>query len=175
MQSGARLAFAYIALNYHEQLATSPSAASPSATNTDHLPLPLPVLRMPMLDRERQLFAYEIMFHREASDDETLLQSMLSTITDGALTRLVRGNRAFLNMPAELLPENSDVLLHQPRLGLVLQPHVATDDALMKRLEQMAQRGCQLMLDAAELTLENNPAIEPLLRMVQWCDWMPAG
>ena len=84
--------------------------------------VPLPVLRVPMLDRERQLFAYEIVFHREPGDEQTLLQCVLSTITDGARTRLVRGHRAFLNMPAELLPEDSDVLLHQPRLGVVLQP-----------------------------------------------------
>jgi EAL and modified HD-GYP domain-containing signal transduction protein len=123
---------------------------------------------MPMLDRERQLFAYEIMFHREAGDEQHLLQSVLSTITDGALTRLVRGNRAFLNMPAELLPEDSDVLLHQPRLGVVLQAHVASDSALMKRLQQMAQRGCQFMLDATDLDLEGSLALESLLQIVQF-------
>ena len=129
--------------------------------------MPLPVLRVPMLDRERQLFAYEIVFHREPGDEQTLLQCVLSTITDGALTRLVRGNRAFLNMPAELLPEDSDVLLHQPRLGVVLQPHVATDAPLMKRLQQMAQRGCQFMLDATGADLESSLPLEILLQMVQ--------
>ena len=147
------------------------TAASPSigAPGRDGLPTsaPLPVLRVPMLDRERQLFAYEIVFHREPGDEQTLLQCVLSTITDGALTRLVRGNRAFLNMPAELLPEDSDVLLHQPRLGVVLQPHVATDAPLMKRLQQMAQRGCQFMLDVAGTDLESSLSLETLLQMVQ--------
>jgi EAL and modified HD-GYP domain-containing signal transduction protein len=128
---------------------------------------PLPVLRVPMLDRERQLFAYEIVFHREPGDEQSLLQNVLATITDGALTRLVRGNRAFLNMPAELLPEDADVLLHQPRLGVVLQPYVATDAPLMKRLQQMAQRGCQFMLDATESDPENTLQMEALLQMVQ--------
>ncbi|MGH8157270.1 MAG: EAL and HDOD domain-containing protein [Rhodanobacter sp.] len=131
------------------------------------MPVPLPVLRVPMLDRNRQLFAYEIMFHREPGDDQTLLQRVLSTITDGALTRLVRGNRAFLNLPADLLPEDFDVLLHQPRLGVLLQPEVATDAALMKRLEQMAQRGCQLMLDASSIDLDGSLAIGALLQIVQ--------
>ena len=129
--------------------------------------IPLPVLRVPMLDRERQLFAYEIVFHRELGDEQSLLQNVLSTITDGALTRLVRGNRAFLNMPAELLPEDSDVLLHQPRLGVVLQPGVATDLPLMKRLQQMAQRGCQFMLDASDVDLESSLPLQTLLQMVQ--------
>ncbi len=128
---------------------------------------PLPVLRTPMLDCDRNLFAYEIVFHREPGDEENLLRSVLSTITDGALTRLVRGNRAFLNLPPELLPEDSDVLLHQPRLGVVLQPSVADDPNLMKQLQQMAERGCQLLLDAGDLDLEGSLALQALLQMVQ--------
>jgi c-di-GMP-related signal transduction protein len=155
----------------------SHSNASPAPSPVQNAPggdgasqpisIPLPVLRVPMLDRERQLFAYEIVFHRELGNEQHLLQSVLSTITDGALTRLVRGNRAFLNMPAELLPEDSDVLLHQPRLGVVLQPGVATDQPLMKRLQQMAQRGCQFMLDANDVDLEGSLSLQNLLQMVQ--------
>ncbi len=127
---------------------------------------PLPVLRTPMLDRERNLFAYEIVFHREPGDEENLLRSVLSTITDGSLTRLVRGNRAFLNLPPELLPEDSDVLLHQPRLGVVLQPSVADDPPLMKQLQQMAERGCQLLLDVGDVDLDASLALQTLLQMV---------
>lgn len=130
--------------------------------------LPLPVLRIPLLDRERQLFAYEIIFHREAGDEETFLQRMLSTVTDGALNRLVRGNRAFLKMPVELLPEDSDVLLHQPRLGLVLHTQVAENDALMARLQKMAERGCQLMLDLNEQDFNGSASFEAMMQMVQF-------
>ncbi|HEY8585879.1 MAG TPA: HDOD domain-containing protein [Rhodanobacter sp.] len=148
-------------------------ASNASVQNHDQVPpsvpvsVPLPVLRVPMLDRERQLFAYEITFHRESGDEQDLLQGLLSTITDGALTRLVRGNRAFLNLPIELLPEDSDVLLHQPRLGLVLQLGAAADPRVMKRLQQMAQRGCQFILDASDSELEGSLQLEALLQMVQ--------
>jgi len=156
--------------NLHASPVASPkhaSAAEPQH-NPSHVPLasPLPVLRTPMLDRERNLFAYEIVFHREPGDEENLLRSVLSTITDGALTRLVRGNRAFLNLPAELLPD-SDVLLHQPRLGVVLQPSAADDAALMKRLQQMAERGCQLLLDAGDTDPENSRQLQALMQIVQ--------
>lgn len=93
------------------------ASPSPASHASDQVPLslpvtvPLPVLRIPMLDRERQLFAYEVMFPGNPDDEQELLRNLLSTITDGALTRLVRGNRTFLNMPVELLPEDSDVLL----------------------------------------------------------------
>lgn len=143
------------------------SASAASDIGMPSMSAALPVLRVPMLDSHRQLFAYEIMFHREPGDEQTLLQRVLSTITDGALTRLTRGNRAFLNLPADLLPEDFDVLLHQPRLGVLLQPGVATDAALMKRLEQMAQRGCQFMLDASSVDLDDDAAIGALLQIVQ--------
>ena len=145
------------------------SSAQPARAGAQHnqASTPLPVLRTPMLDRERNLFAYEIVFHREPGDEEQLLRSVLSTITDGSLTRLVRGNRAFLNLPSELLPEDSDVLLHQPRLGVVLQPSVADDQALMKQLQQMAERGCQLLLDAGDIDLEASRSLQNLLQMVQ--------
>jgi len=155
----------------HASPVASSKHASPADTqhNAAVVPIstPLPVLRTPMLDRERKLFAYEIIFHREPGDEENLLRSVLSTITDGALTRLVRGNRAFLNLPAELLPEGSDVLLHQPRLGVVLQPSVADDPALMKQLQQMAERGCQLLLEAGDIDLESSRPLQALLQIVQ--------
>lgn len=129
---------------------------------------PLPVLRIPMLDPEGQLFAYEITFHRESCDARDLQQRVLSTITDGALTRLVRGNLAFINLPAELLLEDADVLLHQPRLGMLLLPQVAADARLMERLQQMARRGCPFMLDAGDTALDASPAIEALLQLTQY-------
>lgn len=143
------------------------SAQAAGGANGSPAANPLPVLRTPMLDRERNLFAYEVTFHREPGDEETLLRGVLSTITDGSMTRLVRGNRAFLNLPPELLPEDSDVLLHQPRLGIVLQPSVADDAALMSRLQKMAERGCQFVLDAGDLDLEATLALQPLLQMTQ--------
>src|SRR5690242_21843436 len=108
--------------NLHASPVASPKHASateqPPASALVPLATPLPVLRTPMLDRERNLFAYEIVFHCEPGDEQNLLRSVLSTITEGALTRLVGGNSAFFNLSAELLLEVSDVLMTQQRHGL---------------------------------------------------------
>ncbi|ODV05386.1 MAG: diguanylate phosphodiesterase [Rhodanobacter sp. SCN 68-63] len=129
---------------------------------------PLPVVRLPMLDAKRQLFAYEILFHREGIDEAALMQRVLSTILDGALTRLVRGNRTFLRLSRDLLLEQTDVLLHQPRFGVLLRPEVAQDAPLMERLQQMAQRGCLLMLDITTPEITGSAALEALLQIVQF-------
>jgi len=126
------------------------------------------VIRLPMLDSKRELFAYEIVFQDDAEDEGALMRRALATITDGALARLVRGNRTFLKLTHELLMEETDVLQHQPRFGVLLKPDAAIDPALVERLSRMAQRGCPLMLDAGDTTLEFNPAVEPLLKIVQF-------
>lgn len=144
---------------------TAVSAQSRLAGNRE---MPLPVVRVPMLDQKRELFAYEIMFHRHAGDEHALMQRVLSTLADGALNRLVRGNRTFLTLSRELLLEQTDVLLHQPRFGVVVQPAMADDAEVMERLNRMAQRGCLLMLDAGAMDLRGSVAIEALLQIVQF-------
>ncbi|WP_049622656.1 EAL and HDOD domain-containing protein [Frateuria defendens] len=147
------------------------STASPRSTEPAGSGLPdqpLPVVRSPMLDRDRQLFAYEVMFQRGAGDDAALMQRVLSTITDGALTRLVRGNRTFLTLSRELLLERTDVLLHQPRFGVVLSPAFADDEPLLERLRLLAQRGCLLLLDMGDTPPSGSARLEALLQIVQF-------
>jgi EAL and modified HD-GYP domain-containing signal transduction protein len=144
---------------------TAVSTQSRLAGNRD---IPLPVVRVPMLDQKRELFAYEVMFHRHAGDEHELMQRVLSTLADGALTRLVRGNRTFLTLTRELLLQPTDVLQHQPRFGVLVQPAMADDAELMDRLNKMAQRGCLLMLDAGATDPHGSATLEALLQIVQF-------
>ncbi|SEJ07675.1 EAL and HDOD domain-containing protein [Frateuria terrea] len=146
----------------------SDTAVSTQSRLAGNREMPLPVVRVPMLDQKRELFAYEVMFHRQAGDENELMQRVLSTLADGALTRLVRGNRTFLTLSRELLLGQTDVLAHQPRFGVVLQPAMADDAELMDRLLKMSQRGCLLMLDAGAMDLHGSVALESLLQVVQF-------
>lgn len=147
------------------EAAAIPSALDASAAASEQ---PLPVIRLPMLDTKRELFAYEIVFQKDDEDEAAVMRRALATITDGALARLVRGNRTFLRLSRDLLMEETDVLQHQPRFGVLLDPKAATDAPLVDRLTRMAQRGCPLMLDAGDMELEYNAAVEPLLKVVQF-------
>jgi EAL and modified HD-GYP domain-containing signal transduction protein len=146
----------------------SDTAVSTQSRLAGNREMPLPVVRVPMLDQKRELFAYEVMFHRHAGDENELMQRVLSTLADGALTRLVRGNRTFLTLSRELLLGETDVLAHQPRFGVLLQPAMADDAELMDRLQKMSQRGCLLMLDAGAMDLHGSVALESLLQIVQF-------
>ena len=130
---------------------------------------PLPIVRSPMLDNRGQLVAYELLFHRNELGPEaeaTLMRRLLATITDGVMTRLLRGNRAFLRLSRDWLVEQPDVLAHHPRLGIIVDPTSINDEVLMSRLQQMAQRGCSLLLDLSELDANADEPygnLEPLL------------
>jgi len=134
----------------------------------------LPVVRSPMLDREEELFAYELVFYRQGAGtdaDTTLVGGVLSGITDGAITRLVRGNRAFMRLPRQLLLEQTDILAHTPRLGLIIDPIHVRDTAVLQRLQQLALRNCSLLLDLGDIDPSSSHphgSLEPLLRLAQY-------
>ncbi|MBE1159553.1 EAL and HDOD domain-containing protein [Dyella acidiphila] len=160
-------------------MTTSTASATAPATPGNDAPnslsdLLLPVVRSPILDQEEELFAYELVFYRQGAGtdaDTTMIGGILSGITDGAITRLVRGNRAFMRMPRSLLLEQTDVLAHTPRLGVIVDPFQVRDAAVVQRLQQLALRNCPLMLDLGSLdpaASQPHGALEPLLRLARY-------
>ncbi len=132
---------------------------------------PLPVVRIPMLDRERQLVAYELIFNHDVDDEATLMQRVLATIADGAITRMVRDNYAFLRFSRELLLKRADVLQHHRRLGVIVELSAALDPPLMESLQQVAQRGGSLLLDLGDMDIdagESRVALSALLTLVRF-------
>lgn len=114
----------------------------------------LPVLRSPMVSSDGELFAYELLFHRDEMDDVSeaaLMQSLLSTITGGILAKLVRNNRAFIRVSRDVLIEHADILIRQPRLSIIVDPTVINDAELLKKLEHISRSNCALLLDLCEL------------------------
>ncbi len=134
----------------------------------------LPVVRNPMLDRDEELFAYELVFYRQGAGtdaDTTLTGGVLSGITDGAITRLVRGNRAFMRLPRQLLLEQTDILAHTPRLGVIIDPIHVRDTAVLQRLQQLSLRNCALLLDLGDIdpsSIQPHGSLEPLLRLASY-------
>ncbi|WP_255367148.1 HDOD domain-containing protein [Dyella sp. OK004] len=124
---------------------------------------PLPLLRVPMLDRDRQLMAYELLLQHGEEEESALAHRMLSIIIDGSVTQWARGNRVFLSLPRDLVLEQADQVLRHPRIGLVVQPDAIHDDLLMERLRQISARGCALLLDLDDVgTLESNEVLRVL-------------
>lgn len=142
---------------------------------------PLPMVRIPMLDAKRDLFAYEIRFPltdpldpldpNDATPDRvhatpsSLDARILATLADGAINRLVRGHRVFLHLSRALLMEQGDMLLPYPRVGVIVDASVAGDEALVDRLEKLAQRHIMILVDLGSSLPPEDAAHQRLLQM----------
>jgi EAL and modified HD-GYP domain-containing signal transduction protein len=126
---------------------TAVEAAQAAALAGTAASSPLPVVRIPMLDRDRQLMAYELLLQEDGEDESAHAHRLLSTIIDGSVTQWARGNRVFLRLPRELVLEQADQVLRHPRIGLVVPPSAIHDVLLLERLRQISARGCALLLD----------------------------
>lgn len=124
----------------HAAQAAAVTAATAAST-------PLPVVRIPILDRDRQLVAYELLLQEDGESEAALGHRLLSTIIDGSVTQWARGNRVFLRLTRELVLEQADQVLRHPRIGLVVPPAAVHDVLLVERLRQISARGCALLLD----------------------------
>lgn len=131
---------------------------------------PLPLVRIPMLDRHQQLVAYELLLPSDGSDDETAMHRLLSIIIDGSIKQLSRGNLVFLRLSRKLMLEQSDFVLRQPYIGLVVTPEDAADEALLAHLVQLSHRGCTLLLDLGDRDLPASAGdpVAKLLGQVQF-------
>jgi len=130
---------------------------------------PLPLLRIPMLDRDRQLMAYELLLQHGEQEESALAHRMLSIIIDGSVTQWARGNRVFLSLPRDLVLEQADQVLRHPRIGLVVTPDAIHDVLLMERLRQLSSRGCALLLDIEGTGIESSDeAMHVLLDLVRY-------
>ncbi|WP_329742644.1 EAL and HDOD domain-containing protein [Dyella sp. A6] len=145
------------------------AAAAPDA-NAAAAEAPLPIVRIPMLDRDHQLVAYELVLQSDGSDDETAMHRLLSIIIDGSIKQLSRGNLVFLRLSRKLMMEQSDFVLRQPYIGLVVTPDDAADEALLAHLTQLSQRGCTLLLDLGNhaLPASDDEPLGKLLGQVQF-------
>lgn len=118
--------------------------------------MPLPVVRSPMLSPQGHLFAYELLLHHEtpeADDEAMLMQRLLSTIVDGSIKQLARGNQVFLRLSRELLLERGEFVAQHQGIGLTIDLATARDAVLLECLQQLAKRNCALLLELGEQPL----------------------
>ncbi len=122
--------------------------------------------RQPILDRKRNLFAYELLFRSgtqnscDATDLEQASVSMVDTSFLIGLNRLTDGQRAFVNCPRDFLLQDY-VTLFPPDLVVVeLLETLVPDAPVIDACRRLKQRGYLLALDDFEDNLDWAPLVE---------------
>jgi EAL and modified HD-GYP domain-containing signal transduction protein len=111
------------------------------------------VSRIPILDGQRRVFAYELVF-RSAQDDARELTSDFAAarvIGDAVLSVglevLTAGHRAFVRVSRKMLMEGMPAVLPPQRVVLLLGADVEADDDVRRACQEFRRAGFALALD----------------------------
>ncbi|UXY15186.1 EAL domain-containing protein [Chitiniphilus purpureus] len=111
--------------------------------------------RQPIINRQQQLVAYELLFRSGQSGNAALVTDDLAAsaavishaFTDLGLISALEGKSAFINVDAALLFSEAIELLPRDRVVLELLETVELNEALYARCRQLRQLGYRLALD----------------------------
>jgi c-di-GMP-related signal transduction protein len=127
------------------------------------------VARQPVLDRERALVAYELLFRGEngqahVTDDALATASVVTrAFQDLGIDTVVGGAKAFINVDAVSLMSSLIETLPADRVVIELLETIHIDRSIVRRCRDLKTKGYRLALD--DFT-RYGPEYEPLLDLV---------
>jgi len=122
--------------------------------------------RQPILDRNRKLYAYELLFRSgiqnsyESTNPEQASLSMFDTSFLIGLKRLTAGQRAFVNCPRDFLLEDYVSLLPNDLVVVELLETIVPDAEVIDACHRLKQKGYLLALDDFVDTADWAPLVE---------------
>lgn len=145
------------------------SIATPALTQGD---LPSMVARQAILDRDKKLFGYELLFRAKLTDvdanitdgDAATARVIVQALVDIGMERLVGNGMALINMTRRLLVEHDLLPISGKRLGLEILECEAIDEQLLDCVRELSRRGFLIVLDDFVLG-EETPELIALLEM----------
>lgn len=146
---------------------------------SDKTPLPLRVrefflARQPILDRNQELFAYELLFrdgHVGAANITSDLSATAAVIAHTAqlgIEKVIGDVRGFINVDAAVLM--SDIFQFLPREHMVLEivETVEATDEILARVEELSEQGFQFALDDVITDSADVQKFLPLIDIVKF-------
>ena len=132
--------------------------------------------RQPILDRDGNIFAYELLFRDSPSSDTAIIASDLQAtalvleniLNSIGLTRLVGESKAFINCSREILLDNLFGLLNTDRFVIEILEDVTVDENLIRAIQRHKSLGFELALDDFIMSDEYIRRFEPLFEYVSY-------
>lgn len=129
--------------------------------------------RQPILNREQQLYAYELLFRSAAAgpasvtDDVAATAAVIAHASELGMENVIGASLAFINVNAAVL--QSDFVQFLPRDTVVLEvlETVEADDALVARIRQLVRVGYRFALDDIVADSERLQRLLPLVDIIK--------
>jgi c-di-GMP-related signal transduction protein len=126
--------------------------------------------RQPILDRQKRLVAYELLYRGEGSDEAAVTddakataQVLKHTFHELGVARVLGACRGFVNVDAEALMSRHIERLPTDRVVLEVLETVVIDEPLVRRCRDLKRRGFRFALDDF---CRYEERFEPLLALV---------
>ncbi|MDQ2068500.1 EAL and HDOD domain-containing protein [Natronospira bacteriovora] len=131
------------------------------------------IARQPIMDRDKKVFGYEILFRDSKRNiasvfdgDRATSQVITDTFLNIGLQKLVGNKYAFFNLTRNFLINDAEFPLSSAKVGLEILESVEVDDKLIESVERLAEQGFRIALDDFELN-EQTEQLLPLAHMVK--------
>ncbi|HJV88366.1 MAG TPA: EAL domain-containing protein [Noviherbaspirillum sp.] len=129
--------------------------------------------RQPILTRDQELFAYELLFRNAAAgpanvtDDVAATAAVIAHASELGMENVIGASSAFINVDATVLM--SDFIQFLPRQGVVLEilETVRVTDRLITRIEELSASGYVFALDDVIADSDDVQRLLPLVELIK--------
>lgn len=129
--------------------------------------------RQPIINREQQLFAYELLFRSARSGSATVLDDLSATATviahatELGMDSVIGERQGFINVDAAVLLSDIVEMLSPRKVVLEILETVRASSELLARIRQLQQLGYRFALDDVVGTSADVEAFLPLVDIVK--------
>lgn len=130
------------------------------------------IARQPILDREQNLFAYELLFRKKNGENRTCLitddvqataQVLDNTLNNIGIDKLIGSNLAFINCCYDLLCSDILYMLSPEIFVIEILETVNVDDNIIEAVKKFKENGYKIAIDDFVPNIEGYKRIIPLL------------
>ncbi len=134
------------------------------------------VARQPILNRDRELFAYELLYRRSSQANSGILNDMNATavvldniLNNIGINKIVRSSLAFLNCSYDFLLSEIPFSLNPDVFVLEILETVKIDEKIVDAVKILHEKGFRIAIDDFVPTKEKFTEIAPLLPYLSFC------
>src|SRR6056297_2762781 len=108
--------------------------------------------RQPILDRNKNIYAYELLFRSLLKEqvfngDKATAEVITNSLEFIGLNNITYGKRAFINFTEDLIKEEIPSLLPSEYISIEVLENIEVDDCLMTSIKRLKNDGFQIVLD----------------------------
>lgn len=138
------------------------------------------VARQPILNRDKELFGYELLFRSSASSTENKAGSITSDVNATAVVldnvlnnigidKLVDNSLAFLNCSYDFLLSEIPLSLNKDIFVIEILETVQIDDKIVEAVKRLHENGFKIAIDDFVPTKEKLAEIKPIVPYLAFC------